>query len=63
MLITTLNTGVRYTGVCFLIMGVFSGLNIQVSWETQIVSSPRHKVSQTDHIPWQSVSLTNRKPL
>jgi hypothetical protein len=46
MLITTLNTGVRYTGVCFLIMGVFSGLNIQVSWETQIVSSPRHKVSQ-----------------
>lgn len=44
MLITTLNTGVRYTGVCFLIMGVFSGLNIQVSWETQLVPSPRHKV-------------------
>lgn len=43
MLITTLNTGVRYTGVCFLVMGVFSGLNIQVSWETQLVPSPRHK--------------------
>jgi hypothetical protein len=43
MLITSLNIGVRYTGVCFLIMGVFSGLNIQVSWETQLVPSPRHK--------------------
>jgi hypothetical protein len=43
MLITTLNVGVRYTGVCFLIMGVFSGLNIQVSWSTQLVPSPRHK--------------------
>lgn len=43
MLITSLNVGVRYTGVCFLIMGVFSGLNIQVSWETQLVPSPRHK--------------------
>ena len=43
MLITTENIGVRYTGVCFLIMGVFSGLNIQVSWETQLVPSPRHK--------------------
>jgi hypothetical protein len=43
MLITTMNVGVRYTGVCFLIMGVFSGLNIQVSWETQLVPSPRHK--------------------
>lgn len=46
MLITSLNVGVRYTGVCFLIMGVFSGLNIQVSWETQLVPSPRHKVSR-----------------
>jgi hypothetical protein len=44
MLITTMNVGVRYTGVCFLIMGVFSGLNIQVSWSTQLVPSPRHKV-------------------
>lgn len=43
MLITTLNIGVRYTGVCFLIMGVFSGLNIQVSWSTQLVPGPRHK--------------------
>jgi hypothetical protein len=43
MLITTLNVGVRYTGVCFLIMGVFSGLNIQVSWSTQLVPGPRHK--------------------
>lgn len=49
MLITSLNTGVRYTGVCFLIMGVFSGLNIQVSWETQLVPSPRHKVSHVDN--------------
>jgi hypothetical protein len=43
MLITTLNVGVRYTGVCFLIIGVFSGLNIQVSWSTQLVPGPRHK--------------------
>lgn len=51
MLITSLNVGVRYTGVCFLIMGVFSGLNIQVSWETQLVPSPRHKVCSTDIHP------------
>ena len=59
MLITTLNTGVRYTGVCFLIMGVFSGLNIQVSWETQLVPSPRHKVCLAfrDRAP-----LIDRKP-
>lgn len=43
MLITSLNIGVRYTGVCFLIMGVFSGLNIQISWMTQLVPGPRHK--------------------
>ena len=43
MLITTEQVAVRYTGVCFLIMGVFSGLNLQVSWETQVVPSPRHK--------------------
>ena len=45
MMITTLNVAARYIGVCLLIMGVYSGLNIQVSWETQIVPSPRHKVS------------------
>jgi len=61
MLITTLNTGVRYTGVCFLIMGVFSGLNIQVSWETQIVSSPRHKVGH--NVFSQRALLIRRKPL
>lgn len=44
MMITTLNVVARYIGVCLLIMGVYSGLNIQVSWETQIVPSPRHKV-------------------
>jgi len=43
MLIATENVGVRYTGICLLIMGVYSGLNIQVSWETSVIPSPRHK--------------------
>jgi hypothetical protein len=73
MLITTLNVGVRYTGVCFLVMGVFSGLNIQVSWETQLVPSPRHKkaaliafantVGTASHWFTPYFFLTNQAPL
>lgn len=73
MLITTLNVGVRYTGVCFLIMGVFSGLNIQVSWSTQLVPSPRHKKAaliaiantfgSASHWFTPYFFLTNQKPL
>ncbi|KAG7527512.1 hypothetical protein FFLO_06858 [Filobasidium floriforme] len=43
MIIMTEVVGVRYTGVCLLIMGTASGLNLQVSWETSIIPSPRHK--------------------
>ncbi|KAG7527921.1 hypothetical protein FFLO_06517 [Filobasidium floriforme] len=43
MMISTENIGVRYTGICFLIMGTASGLNMQVSWETTVIPSPRHK--------------------
>lgn len=73
MLITTMNVGVRYTGVCFLIMGVFSGLNIQVSWSTQLVPSPRHKKAaliaiantfgSASHWFTPYFFLTNQKPL
>ncbi|WVR04911.1 hypothetical protein IAU60_001923 [Kwoniella sp. DSM 27419] len=73
MLISTMNVGVRYTGVCFLIMGVFSGLNIQVSWSTQLVPGPRHKkaamlaIANTfgtaSHWFTPYFFLTNQKPL
>lgn len=45
MMITTLNVGARYTGVCFLVIGTASALNLHVSWETSLVPAPRHKVS------------------
>jgi disulfide bond formation protein DsbB len=43
ILIGTLNVGARYFGVILLIIGTYSGLNLQLSWETTIVPAPRSK--------------------
>ena len=40
----TLNVGARYSGVCLLVIGTASALNLHVSWETSLVPAPRHKV-------------------
>lgn len=59
MLISTLNLGARYFGLILLISGTYSGLNLQLSWETTLVPAPKSKkaaliaiancVSQTSH--------------
>jgi hypothetical protein len=36
-LISTLNVGARYFGLVLLISGTYSGLNLQLSWETTLV--------------------------
>ena len=41
MLIGTLNLGARYFGLILLISGTYSGLNLQLSWETTLVPAPR----------------------
>ncbi|KAH8722354.1 MFS transporter [Phaeosphaeriaceae sp. PMI808] len=43
MLIFTLNIAARYIGLVLLISGTYSGLNLQLSWETTLVPSPRSK--------------------
>lgn len=43
ILIGTLNVGARYFGVILLIIGTYSGLNLQLSWETTLVPAPRSK--------------------
>ncbi|KAF3044465.1 hypothetical protein E8E12_010937 [Didymella heteroderae] len=43
MLIGTLNVGARYFGLVLLISGTYSGLNLQLSWETTLVPAPRSK--------------------
>lgn len=43
MLIGTLNIGARYFGLVLLISGTYSGLNLQLSWETTLVPAPRSK--------------------
>ena len=43
ILIGTLNVGARYFGVILLVIGTYSGLNLQLSWETTLVPSPRAK--------------------
>ncbi|OGM49245.1 vitamin H transporter [Aspergillus bombycis] len=43
ILISTLNVGARYFGIVLLISGTYSGLNLQLSWETTVVPSPRAK--------------------
>ncbi|CAI6099440.1 hypothetical protein V2G26_004117 [Clonostachys chloroleuca] len=59
VLISTLNVGARYFGLCLLVLGSYSGLNLQLSWETTVVPAPRTKkaalvaiancISQTSH--------------
>ncbi|KAL4991988.1 major facilitator superfamily domain-containing protein [Aspergillus falconensis] len=43
ILISTLNVGARYFGLVLLICGTYNGLNLQLSWETTVVPSPRAK--------------------
>lgn len=43
ILISTLNVGARYFGVILLCIGTYSGLNLQLSWETTLVPAPRAK--------------------
>ncbi|PGH03226.1 hypothetical protein AJ79_07421 [Helicocarpus griseus UAMH5409] len=43
MLMGTLNIGARYFGLVLLVSGTYSGLNLQLSWETTVVPSPRAK--------------------
>lgn len=43
VLIGTLNVGARYFGLVLLISGTYSGLNLQLSWETTVVPAPRAK--------------------
>ncbi|KAL5002817.1 major facilitator superfamily domain-containing protein [Aspergillus recurvatus] len=43
ILISTLNVGARYFGLILLICGTYNGLNLQLSWETTVVPSPRAK--------------------
>lgn len=59
VLISCLNVGARYFSIILLISGTYSGLNLQLSWETTLVPAPRSKkatliaiancVSQTSH--------------
>lgn len=59
MLISTLNVGAHYFGIILLISGTYSGLNLQLSWETTLVPAPKNKkaapiaiancISQTSH--------------
>ncbi|KAL3961123.1 hypothetical protein ACCO45_006240 [Purpureocillium lilacinum] len=59
MMMGTLNVGARYFGLVLLISGTYSGLNLQLSWETTVVPAPRAKkaaliaiadsISQTSH--------------
>jgi hypothetical protein len=59
MLISTLNVGARYFGLILLVSGTYSGLNLQLSWETTLVPAPKSKkaaliaiancISQTSH--------------
>jgi hypothetical protein len=43
MLISTLNVAVRYIGLVLIVSGTYSGLNLQLSWETTVVPAPRAK--------------------
>jgi hypothetical protein len=43
MLIGTLNLAARYIGIILLVSGTYSGLNLQLSWETTVVPAPRAK--------------------
>ncbi|KAF3030348.1 hypothetical protein E8E11_000604 [Didymella keratinophila] len=43
MLIGILNTGVRCLGLVLLISGIYSDLNLQLSWGTTLVRAPRSK--------------------
>ncbi|OAQ74482.1 vitamin H transporter [Purpureocillium lilacinum] len=59
MMMGTLNVGARYFSLVLLISGTYSGLNLQLSWETTVVPAPRAKkaaliaiadsISQTSH--------------
>lgn len=43
VLISCLNVGARYFSIILLISGTYSGLNLQLSWETTLVPAPRSK--------------------
>ncbi|KAH8590537.1 major facilitator superfamily domain-containing protein [Bisporella sp. PMI_857] len=43
ILISTLNVAARYIGVILLVSGTYNGLNLQLSWETNLVPAPRSK--------------------
>ncbi|KAH0175236.1 major facilitator superfamily transporter, partial [Aureobasidium melanogenum] len=43
IMISTFNTGARYSALVLLCSGPFVGLNIQISWETTVVPRPRTK--------------------
>jgi hypothetical protein len=43
LLISVANVGVRYFALFILIAGTYNGLNLQLSWETQVVPAPRSK--------------------
>ncbi|POR38797.1 Putative transporter [Tolypocladium paradoxum] len=43
MLMGTLNVAARYIGTVLLVCGSYSGLNLQLSWETTVVPAPRAK--------------------
>ncbi|KFY21974.1 hypothetical protein V493_06941 [Pseudogymnoascus sp. VKM F-4281 (FW-2241)] len=43
ILISTLNVIARYIGVILLVSGTYNGLNLQLSWETNLVPAPRSK--------------------
>ncbi|CZT10764.1 related to putative tartrate transporter [Rhynchosporium agropyri] len=59
VLISTINVPARYIGAILLVSGTYNGLNLQLSWETNLVPSPRSKkaaliaiancISQTSH--------------
>ena len=59
ILISNLNVAARYIGVILLVSGTYNGLNLQLSWETNLVPAPRSKkaaliaiancISQTSH--------------
>jgi hypothetical protein len=72
IMISTLNTGVRYFSMILLCCGPFVGLNIQLSWETTVVPRPRTKraaliaiancVSSVSHWFTPYFFLTNQEP-
>ncbi|EJT71086.1 hypothetical protein GGTG_12107 [Gaeumannomyces tritici R3-111a-1] len=43
IMITQLNTGLRYFCMILLVIGPFVGLNLQIAWETTVVPRPRTK--------------------